>query len=232
APNRLSLCKMSSDEWRRYFRGHWTFSGTRQEDHIAMFPEELPYRLMRMFSLKGDKILDPFLGSGTTLKVAEELDRIGFGMEFNSEFLPIIQKKVKSAKNSYNDFETIGKYLNDNCDYWKSEIYIDKQKRKGIYVMSFPKHNIAIDLINISKSTSDIEIIFRIERKLKERQISEILPDDKDISYYYIIVEGIQSSQLNSIINSLNIQDKVIICSYDQIITPDPDVSLIYQNSL
>lgn len=48
-----------------FFAGHWNFAGTRQNGHIAMFPEELLRRLIKMFSFVGETILDPFTGSGT-----------------------------------------------------------------------------------------------------------------------------------------------------------------------
>ena len=89
-------------EWRQYFAGHWKFPGERQREHIAMFPDELPKRLIRMFSFaavpelgfKGDTVLDPFLGSGTTTKVARELNRNSIGIELNPKFLGIIKKKI------------------------------------------------------------------------------------------------------------------------------------------
>lgn len=55
-------------------------SGDRR-DHVAPFPPELPRRLIRAFSYKGERVLDPFLGSGTTLAVAAELGRHGVGYE-------------------------------------------------------------------------------------------------------------------------------------------------------
>ncbi|MHB1440761.1 MAG: DNA-methyltransferase [Cuniculiplasma sp.] len=86
--------KLSKEEWKEYFNGHWAFSGERQIDHQAMFPEELPKRLIKMFSFVGDTVLDPFLGSGTTSKVALDLNRNSIGYEINQEFLPTIKKKV------------------------------------------------------------------------------------------------------------------------------------------
>src|SRR3989338_3526437 len=62
--------KLSKEEWKEYFSGHWVFNGERQAGHEAMFPEELPKRLIKMFTFVGDTVLDPFLGSGTTIKVA------------------------------------------------------------------------------------------------------------------------------------------------------------------
>lgn len=66
----------------------------RLEKGVAAFPEEIPYRLIKLFSYKGETVLDPFLGSGTTLKVATELDRKGIGYEIDLELLDIIKKKL------------------------------------------------------------------------------------------------------------------------------------------
>lgn len=59
-----------------------------------MFPEELPRRLLRMFTFVGDTVLDPFLGSGTTSLAAKNLLRNSIGYEINPDFLTIIQKKL------------------------------------------------------------------------------------------------------------------------------------------
>ncbi|MEM7818467.1 MAG: DNA methyltransferase [Candidatus Aenigmatarchaeota archaeon] len=86
--------KLSKEEWKEYFSGHWYFPGERQIDHEAMFPEELPKRLIKMFTFIGDTVLDPFLGSGTTIRAALNLNRNGIGYEINENFLPIIKKKI------------------------------------------------------------------------------------------------------------------------------------------
>lgn len=86
--------KMSTEEWNRYFSGHWNFPGEKQDRHLAMFPEELPRRLIRMFTFVGDTVLDPFLGSGTTSLAARNLDRSSIGYEINAEFASIIARKV------------------------------------------------------------------------------------------------------------------------------------------
>jgi len=93
--------KLTNEEWRKYFTGHWNFAGEKQNGgHIAMFPEELPRRLIKMFSFVGENILDPFLGSGTTTKVAQELSRNSIGYEINKKFLPIIEEKIGKNKKS------------------------------------------------------------------------------------------------------------------------------------
>lgn len=90
--------KLSQDDWNQYFYGHWNFSGEKQDKHIATFPEELPKRLIKMFSFVGDTILDPFLGSGTTSVAALKLSRNSIGYEINEGYLPTIEKRL--AKNT------------------------------------------------------------------------------------------------------------------------------------
>jgi len=66
----------------------------RLEEGIAAFPEEIPRRLIKLFSFIGETILDPFLGSGTVTKVAKELGRNSYGYEIDLELEPIILEKV------------------------------------------------------------------------------------------------------------------------------------------
>ncbi len=86
--------KMTKEEWNQYFIGHWNFSGEKQDKHLAMFPEELPRRLIKMFSFEGETVIDPFLGSGTTSLAAKNLSRNSIGYEINENFLPVIEEKL------------------------------------------------------------------------------------------------------------------------------------------
>lgn len=88
------LSKMTPEEWNTFFAGHWNFAGAKQSNHMAMFPETLPHRLIKMFSFDGETVLDPFLGSGTTTLAARNLNRNSIGYEINPEFIPIIKEKV------------------------------------------------------------------------------------------------------------------------------------------
>ncbi|MDP3296470.1 MAG: DNA methyltransferase [Thermodesulfovibrionia bacterium] len=98
--------KLSAEEWNEYFYGHWNFSGEKQDKHLAMFPEELPKRLIKMFSFVGDTVLDPFLGSGTTCLAAKNLGRNSIGYEINEDFLPVIKERL-NTKSRQEDFEII-----------------------------------------------------------------------------------------------------------------------------
>ena len=88
--------KKERDEW---FSQVWTVTGARQmhrglERRVAAFPEEIPRRLIRMFSIEGDLVLDPFLGSGTTLKAAMDLSRRFIGYEKLEDFSGIIRERM------------------------------------------------------------------------------------------------------------------------------------------
>lgn len=86
--------KMTNEEWNTYFNGHWYFNGARQDKHLAMFPDELPKRLIKMFSFYGETVMDPFLGSGTTSAVARMLGRNSIGYEINPDYIPLIKQRI------------------------------------------------------------------------------------------------------------------------------------------
>ena len=113
--------KMTTEEWKEYFSGHWNFGGARQDGHIAMFPEELPKRLIKMFAFKGETVLDPFMGSGTTSLAARKLERNSIGYEVNPEFIEIAKNKlnINQADISGTSYE----FLKDTPD----DIDIDKE---------------------------------------------------------------------------------------------------------
>ena len=62
--------------------------------HVAAYPEELAAFFVECYTDRCDKVLDPFLGSGTTLKVCQTMGRAGFGFEINGDFLPLIREKI------------------------------------------------------------------------------------------------------------------------------------------
>lgn len=88
---------MTKEEWNSCFASHWTFGGARQDGHIAVFPEELPTRLIKMFTYYGETVFDPFMGSGTTALAAKHLGRNSIGYEINPEFKSFYVKKVCEA---------------------------------------------------------------------------------------------------------------------------------------
>lgn len=69
------LSRLSKEEWREFTKTVWHIANVTDAEHPAVFPEEIPHRLIKMFSLVGEQVLDPFAGVGTTGKVALSLDR-------------------------------------------------------------------------------------------------------------------------------------------------------------
>jgi DNA modification methylase len=91
-----SFTKAQRDVW---FSQIWSVRGTPQSignfgRRSAAFPEEIPRRLIRMFSVVGDTVLDPFLGTGTTAKVAQELGRNSIGYELDRSLKKTISSRM------------------------------------------------------------------------------------------------------------------------------------------
>ncbi|HPD60319.1 MAG TPA: site-specific DNA-methyltransferase, partial [Thermodesulfobacteriota bacterium] len=127
--------KLSIEEWNEYFSGHWNFPGEKQDEHLAMFPEELPRRLIKMFSFVGETVLDPFLGSGTTTLAAKNLHRNSIGYEINEAFLPVIRKKLGIQQPNIFD-KSIVEFLEPNR---KGEDYT-QQVQELPYIFRDPVH--------------------------------------------------------------------------------------------
>ncbi len=86
--------RLTKEQWKEYFSGHWYFNGEKQKGHLAMFPIELPRRVIKMFTFKGETVLDPFLGSGTTTEAAILTGRNSVGYEINQDFLDAIRSRL------------------------------------------------------------------------------------------------------------------------------------------
>lgn len=105
-PSDIRECsKLSQDEWIEYTRQIWNIPVPNKNDvaygrHPAIMPEEIPYRLIKLFSFIGDTVLDPFAGSGTTLKVAMDLDRNFIGYELYSNYQDVMMEKIYDTKPS------------------------------------------------------------------------------------------------------------------------------------
>lgn len=94
-----------SDIARREFidwtNGVWSFNGESKKriGHPAPFPLELPKRCIKMFSYVGDTVLDPFIGSGTTLIECYKLNRKGIGIDIDSEYIDLAIKRIRKDCN-------------------------------------------------------------------------------------------------------------------------------------
>jgi site-specific DNA-methyltransferase (adenine-specific) len=90
------LSKLTKDEYDKWFRSTWTgLTGASTRNHPAPFPLELAYRLVRMFSFIGDTVLDPFVGTGTTMVAAVQAGRNSIGNEVDPEYFKQARKRVE-----------------------------------------------------------------------------------------------------------------------------------------
>jgi site-specific DNA-methyltransferase (adenine-specific) len=111
--SKIDIKEFSDNKW---YMTLWEMTnvlpGSTLEKEIAAFPEELPYRIIKLFSYVGETVLDPFVGSGTTMKVARQLGRDSIGIEIKKSLIPIIEEKLGFGKqlnlnNQEDTFEVI-----------------------------------------------------------------------------------------------------------------------------
>ena len=94
--------KLTKKEWLEFTKQVWKIPVPGRDDlaygnHTAIMPEEIVYRCLRLFTYAGDLVLDPFAGSGTTLKVAMENDRHFVGYELMESYRNVINEKITLA---------------------------------------------------------------------------------------------------------------------------------------
>jgi site-specific DNA-methyltransferase (adenine-specific) len=103
--NKMKLGKsdIKKEEFIEWTSGVWNFSGeSKKVGHPAPFPVELPRRCIKLFSYVGDLVLDPFLGSGTTLIAAYMLRRKAIGVEIDKKYCEVAKRRLIEEANIYN----------------------------------------------------------------------------------------------------------------------------------
>lgn len=95
--------RLTEEEWRRHTQQIWNIPSPNKKDlafgkHAAIMPEEIARRCIRLFTFVNDVVLDPFAGSGTTLKVAHEMDRAYVGYEIMENYRSVIARKLENVQ--------------------------------------------------------------------------------------------------------------------------------------
>jgi len=150
------------EERNKWFSDSWDLKGVRQaiknenmRERNAAYPFELPYRLINMYSVKGDTVLDPFLGTGTTTFAAISSERHSIGIEYDVNFSSMIFDGLKNLCKTANS--GITKRLEDHiafCEEYQKEKGSLKYKNECFGFPVMTKQEIDLDLKHISKINS------------------------------------------------------------------------------
>jgi len=93
---------LTREEFLEYTRSVWYIApeSAKRVNHPAPFPEELPYRLIKLYTYTGEVVLDPFMGSGTTAVASLKTGRFFIGYEINSDYVEVAKKRLKEVSKS------------------------------------------------------------------------------------------------------------------------------------
>jgi DNA modification methylase len=95
------LCVISAENHKKWFQQIWTgLTGASTRQHPAPYPIELAERLIRMFSFVGDTVLDPFLGTGSTVVAAAKSGRNSIGYEIDPHYFDMASKRISNETSS------------------------------------------------------------------------------------------------------------------------------------
>lgn len=125
--------KLTKEEWREYTKTVWHIANTSDPNHPAVFPVEIPRRLIKLFSFYDETVLDPFAGIGTTAIAAMELGRRSICFEQNPDYVTIIQNRVYDL---FNEKDRVQVILGDSRNM---EVIIENSV--GLVVTSPPYWN-------------------------------------------------------------------------------------------
>ncbi|WP_040625707.1 DNA-methyltransferase [Mucilaginibacter paludis] len=180
------------EERNVWFSDVWDLKGAKQRiespesrNRSAAYPFELPYRLINMYSVKGDTVLDPFLGTGTTTLAAIASERNSIGIEIDPSFIPIVNENIINAtpvklnRHIQNRIEQHKLFLHDRSnDETKNEIK-HFNSHLNLPVMTLQETELRLSFINqVNKLENGFEAFYTETAKsahfiLKKHKISK-----------------------------------------------------------
>lgn len=246
---------IGKEEWNKLFASHWIFAGARQDGHIAMFPEELPARLIKMFSFVGETVFDPFMGSGTTALAARNLNRNSIGYEINKDFRQYYEQKVISNSifnhNTYNIREDADSYningLIDNLPYlfrdplkmnnkvdvktlqFGSKIDRSSGKREELYSV---KHVLSPNLLELSSGLI-VKLLGVEPNPTKVKQATEYLLNKTKGHKVYMRFDEIKYDSQNQLLCYLYLENRTFINAHilkEKLAIVDTSIPYKYRN--
>jgi len=177
------LNDLDGKTWEKYSISVWDITKTPEETklrHPAMFPVELCKRLIRIYTKKGDVVLDPFMGSGSTVIAARDLERVGIGIDINPKFVNLAKRRLSQQKLFPSSVDQPRIYCEDAINltkfvepetvdlvitsppYW----FVHKRKRTADYKEPRPYSELSRDLGNIEDYGQFMESLKEIFSKV------------------------------------------------------------------
>ena len=139
------LSRLTKDEWREYTKSVWYVANIKHNEHPAMFPVEIPTRLIKMFSFHGETVLDPFCGIGTTGEACIANGRQFIGYDTNPRYTLLAREglielggKFEIKCDSSEDMEDIENssisLIVSSPPYWNKADYGPAQEKHRIHL--------------------------------------------------------------------------------------------------
>jgi len=170
------------EERNTWFSDSWDLKGVFQNlfngktrERSAAYPFELPYRLINMYSVKGDVVLDPFLGTGTTVLAAAICERNSIGYEIDNNFKDIIFNKINNLK--YQSYELAKLRINAHLSFLKGFLERKGEIKHSNVFYKFPvvtsqEKHLSISYINDIKQ---IDSVFNLQHKAYEQNSEDVI---------------------------------------------------------
>ena len=165
---------LTLEEWQNMFGSHWNIPGAKQDGHIAVFPEEIPKRLITMFSFIGDTVLDPFMGSGTTALAAYHLGRNSIGYELNPKFRHYYEQKVIEGNDA--DFTFLEDEINIDLEHCLTNLpyrFVDNKAFNNIVDIKQETYGSKFDDENVNHDLSATVLINHARHETRKLMIEK-----------------------------------------------------------